>query len=205
MDKQLYRDVADRIAEDVRARRFQPGSWLKQIELQERYGCSRAEVRKALEKLAHRRMLQYIPNRGYYVYPEDSEKDFEILEIRILLETAAAERMITQARATMIDDLLSLAQHFDALISTGSIMAIYEANLAFHRALLASAGNRQLVELVDELRLRTSSAPASQWATRLRIEQSSREHFEMVDRLAARDAEGLRRVITAHIRQSSPN
>jgi DNA-binding GntR family transcriptional regulator len=54
---------------------------------------------------------------------------------------------------------------------------------------------------VSDLRSRTSSAPASQWRTRARIEQSAREHHAMVETLAARDAAVLKRILALHIRQ----
>lgn len=195
--------LVDRIAGDIRGGRFSPGSWLKQIDLQERYACNRSEVRRALERLARQRLIQYVPNRGYYVHLEDDDGVAEIRDIRIMLEAAAAERMVEGATAERLAILRSLAEDFDQLVGSGTIFEIYEANLQFHRALLETTGNRSLVELVGELRLRTSPAPASQWSTRRRIEQSSAEHFEMVEALSAGDAERLRRVIARHIRQSS--
>ncbi|PZR42901.1 MAG: GntR family transcriptional regulator, partial [Stutzerimonas stutzeri] len=83
-----------------------------------------------------------------------------------------------------------------------TIIEHYDANLAFHRALLLLSGNLELVELVAEIRQRTASAPVSQWRTRARIEQSAREHHLMVDALAAGDVAELKRLIEIHIRQA---
>ena len=84
----------------------------------------------------------------------------------------------------------------------GTILEHYDANLAFHRALLQLAGNGELVDLVSEIRQRTVSAPVSQWRTRARIEQSAREHHLMVDALEAGDLAELKRLIEIHIRQA---
>jgi len=195
--------LVERIAQDVQAGRFAPGMWLKQIDMQERYGTNRSDIRRALETLAHKRLLQYVPNRGYYVYEADDKRTAEILQIRMMLETSAAEFVIANAAPEKTANLRFLAETFERLISTGTIVEIYEANLAFHKALLSLSGNQQLVELIDELRLKTSPAPTSQWSTRLRIEQSGREHFEMVEAIAAGDAHWLQRVIRAHIGQSA--
>lgn len=194
--------LVERIARDVQSGRFSPGMWLKQIDIQQRYGKNRSDVRRALETLAHKRLVQYVPNKGYYVYEPDDERTTETLQIRLMLETSAADLVIRNASAQDIDRLRRLAEIFENLITTGTILEIYEANLAFHKALLALGGNKQLVELVDELRLKTSPAPTSQWSTRVRIEQSSREHMEMVDAVAAGDADLLRSVIITHIEQS---
>jgi len=195
--------LVERIAQDVQAGRFVPGMWLKQIDMQERYGTNRSDIRRALETLAHKRLLQYVPNRGYYVYEADDKRTAEILQIRVMLETSAAEFIIASTTPKKTDALRALAETFERQISTGTIVEIYEANLAFHKALLTLSGNQQLVELVDELRLKTSPAPTSQWSTRLRIEQSSREHFEMVGAIAARDVRRLQSVIRTHIEQSA--
>lgn len=195
--------LVERIAQDVQAGRFAPGMWLKQIDMQERYGKNRSDIRRALEALAHKRLLQYVPNKGYYVYQADDERTAEILQIRIMLETSAAGLITGNATPVAIEDLRRLADTFDRLISTGTIVEIYEANLAFHKALLTLSGNRQLVELVDELRLKTSPAPTSQWSRRIRIEQSSREHFEMVEAVSSGDPIRLRQVVQAHIEQSA--
>lgn len=195
--------VADRLATDIQAGRFSAGSWLKQIDLQARYDASRPEVRKALEHLASKRLIRYVPNRGYYVHQEDGAASDEIRDIRIMLETAASEHMTAGATGDQISALRHLAQRYMDLLDSGTILEIYETNLAFHSGLLATTGNGSLVELVSELRLRTSPAPASQWSTRSRIETSGREHFEMIDALEARDAVRLSEIIRRHIRQDA--
>ncbi|MBO0343947.1 GntR family transcriptional regulator [Roseibium sp. CAU 1637] len=193
--------VADRLAADIQAGRFSAGSWLKQIDLQNRYAANRSEVRKALVSLATKRLIQYEPNRGYYVHHEDDALSDEIRDLRVMLETAAADYIVAKATVADIASLRQLAEQFLKLLPTGTIMDIYEANLAFHTALLVASGNRALVELVRDLRLRTPPAPASQWSTRARIEQSGQEHLEMVDALEARNAEKLKAIISLHIQQ----
>ena len=181
---------------------FSPGSWLKQIDLQRRYDASRSEIRKTLETLFNKRIIRYEQNRGYYVHHEDGASTDEIRDIRIMLETSAVEFMIKWVEADQIDGLYVLAQRFVDQIRTDKIMEVYETNIAFHTAMLATSGNASLVDLVSELRLRTPPAPASQWGSYDRIEQSGREHFAMVDALAEKDAEKLKAVIRAHIDQS---
>jgi DNA-binding GntR family transcriptional regulator len=194
-------DIAERIARDIQSGALPPGMWLKQIDLEERFGCTRLEIRKALDRLAQRRLVQHLPNRGYHVFEPDGTQAMEILEIRCILETAAADSIVGNADKAAIERLEALARRFDALILDGTILEQYETNLAFHGALLDLCANRELVNLVADLRSRTSSAPANQWRTRARVEQSAREHHAIVEALAARDAARLKRVLALHIRQ----
>lgn len=202
--KQLEKtgDVTELILQDILAGLLPPGVWLKQIDLEQRYQSTRPEVRRALDRLVQKRLVEHVPNRGYHVFEPDGRQAEEVSDIRIILETAVADRVIGNATSSAIATLRQLADRFDALIMNGTMIELYEANLAFHRELLALCGNLELVNLVTEIRQRTSSAPVSQWKTRSRIEQSSREHHEMVDALASRNIEDLKRVTIRHIRQA---
>ncbi len=180
-------DAAERIARDIQSGVLAPGLWLKQIDLEQRYGCTRLEIRRALDRLAQRRLVQHILNRGYHVYEPDGRQAAEVLEIRSILETAAADSIVANADAEAIERLAALARRFDEQILTGTILEQYETNLAFHGALLQLCTNRELATLATDLRGRMSSAPANQWRTRARIEQSAREHHAIVAALAARD------------------
>ena len=194
--------IAERLAGDLRAGVYPPGFWLKQIELQERYGSGRASVRRALESLAGRRLIWHRPNHGYFVHPDDSEDTLRILELRVALETGFAEAMCAGATSEMRARLWHLADTFASLAAVESLERLYEINLEVHRTLLACAGNEHLLTLVDELRLRTSPAPASQWCSgRARIASSAQEHRQMVAALDDGNPEELARLIRQHIRQ----
>ncbi|MBP2234777.1 DNA-binding GntR family transcriptional regulator [Sinorhizobium kostiense] len=195
-------DVTDLILNDIQTGVLAPGSWLKQIDLERRYQCTRPEVRRALDRLAQRRLVEHVPNRGYHVFEPDGRQAAEISEIRVLLETGVADKVVANASSLDIQALRSLASRFDRMILEGTPIQLYEANLTFHHRLLSLCGNEELVNLVTEIRQRTSSAPVAQWKTRARIEQSSREHHEMIDAIAAGDAAALRDAITRHIRQN---
>ena len=194
-------DVTDLILHDILAGVLAPGVWLKQIDLEQRYQSSRPEVRRALDRLVQRRLVEHVPNRGYHVFEPDGRQAMEVSDIRVILETAVADKIVANASELTTKKLRDLAHRFDDLIMNGTMIELYEANLAFHRELLALCGNSELVNLVTEIRQRTSSAPVSQWKTRARIEQSSREHHQMIDALAAKDIEELKRVIVLHIKQ----
>ncbi|MBZ6078062.1 GntR family transcriptional regulator [Microvirga puerhi] len=193
--------VADLITRDVRSGVFGPGMWLKQIDLENRYGYGRPDVRRALDYLTQKRLVQHAPNRGHHVFMPDSEQTAHILELRVILETAAVDSIVACATPAADEHLRDLARRFDGTILHGTILDQYEANLAFHRELLGLCSNPELLNLVTELRSRTSSALAGQWSRRARVEQSAREHHAMVEALAARDAAWLKEIIALHIRQ----
>ena len=200
-DSSGARDVTDLILQDILAGVLLPGTWLKQIDLERRYKSTRPEVRRALDRLAQKRLVEHVPNRGYHVYEPDGRRAREVGEIRIYLETAVAGAIVENASPSEIARLRQLAEHFDRMALNGTTLELYEANLAFHRQLLILGGNLELVELITEIRQRTSSAPVSQWRTRARVEQSGREHHMMVDAIAASDTDRLKGLVRQHIMQ----
>lgn len=195
-------DLVDRIARDIQSGIYGAGAWLKQIDLQERYGATRLEIRRALDHLTARRVVAHLPNRGYHVHTISAEHHDHIQEIRVLLETGAAADLMPQVTAARVRALRTLAERFVDLLQNGTLMQQYETNLAFHAALYDLCANPELAALIQEIRSRAPSAPTAQWLTRRRIEISAREHLDMVDALQARDVKRLQKLIAAHIRQT---
>lgn len=195
------REVTQLILQDIQSGIYAPGTWLKQIDLETRYGRGRNEIRRALDRLALKRVVEHVPNRGYHVYQSDGRQWDDIAEIRIMLETGIAGKVIVRATPRDISALRELANRFQGLLLSGTVLELYEANLAFHRAYVDLAGNVELHSVIAELRQRTSSAPVSQWHTRSRIEISAAEHHQMVDAIERKDETWLKMLVEQHIRQ----
>lgn len=195
------RDATQLILQDIQSGVYAPGTWLKQIDLEIRYGRGRNEIRRALDRLALKRVVEHVPNRGYHVYLSDGKQWEDIAEIRIMLETGIAGKVIARATSMDVSVLRELADRFQGLLHSGTVLELYEANLAFHRAYVDLAGNAELHSVIAELRQRTSSAPVSQWHTRSRIEVSAAEHHQMVDAIEQKDEPWLKTLIEQHIRQ----
>ncbi len=194
--------LADRLARDIQSGVFGTGAWLKQIDLQERYGAKRLEVRRALDHLTQRRVIQHVPNRGYHVHAADIAQQSDIRDIRVLLEVGAAADLMPNVTDAKVARLRALAERFASLLLNGTLLEQYEVNLEFHAALYDLCRNRELVALIHDLRGRAVAAPATQWMTRARIEKSVQEHFEIVEALAARDLPRLQKIIGQHVGQA---
>ena len=193
--------VAVAIAADIGAGLLGNGAWLKQVDIEARYRCSRADARRALEALAIRGKVQRIPQRGYYVTMIDEDSRRELVEVRVVLETAIVAGIVERATAKDIADLRRLAGLFAKAMKHGDAAEKYEANRAFHVRLTEICPNRELVKLALAVRGDLPTTPMVQWHSQARIERSCREHLEIVDALAKRDAAALKALIARHIRQ----
>lgn len=189
------------MAQDIQSGLLPAGSWLKQIDLERRYGCSRNEIRRALDKLTTRRLVQHIPERGYYVCMPDDRRKQELREIRAILESAMVDFLMEAATPEAVAELRRLAQRFAEASVSGTHLERYETNREFHVYLTGLCRNHELAALIIDLRGHLPATPLVQWHNKARIEQSSAEHFAMVEALEARDAPGLKALLSAHIRQ----
>jgi DNA-binding GntR family transcriptional regulator len=194
--------LVNRIAVDIQSGVFGPGTWLKQVDLEARYGCTRIEVRRALDRLVANRLVEHVHNRGYHVYEADSRVYAELHDIRLTLELRAAELIHEHVAAADVRELRRLAKRFDDLLVGGTVFEQYDANIAFHQRMLDVCSNRELAGLIMEIRRRGPSAPIFQWKTHARMQQSSREHLAMVDALEAGQLARLQKLIRAHIVQT---
>lgn len=192
-------EVAEALARDIRSGHFGSGSWLKQIALEERYGASRADVRRALDILLLKRVVERIPERGFYVPEVDARRQSELREVRVVLESAMAPSVIENADAEALEKLSSLASAFRIAVEQGSVADRYETNFVFHEALTKLCFNRELASLVIELRGYSPATPVSQWPTHARAMKSADEHFAMVDAIRNRDTSELKRLFKIHI------
>jgi DNA-binding GntR family transcriptional regulator len=193
--------VAAAIAADIGAGVLGNGAWLKQVDIETRYRCTRADARRALEALALKGIVQRIPQRGYYVSLIDEESRRELVEVRVLLETATVSSIVERATTRDIRDLRRLAADFARTVRHGDIAEKYHANRAFHVRLTELCGNRELAKLTLAVRGDLPTTPIVQWQSQARIEQSAREHEAIVEALAKRDAVRLKTLIANHIRQ----
>jgi DNA-binding GntR family transcriptional regulator len=193
--------VAEAISADIQAGRLGSGAWLKQVDIEARHQCTRATARRALEALAVRGTIQRIPQRGYYVTALDEETRQQLAEVRAILEAGTAESIVDQATDKDIRDLRRLAAAFASAVRNGDALQRYAANRAFHVRLTGLCTNKELVKLALALRGDLPTTPLLQWSSQARIEQSAREHADMIDALAKRDARRLAGILALHIRQ----
>ena len=193
--------VAAAIARDIHAGEFGNGAWLKQVDIEGRYRCTRADARRALEALALKGAVQRIPQRGYYVTVIDERSHRELIEVRVILETATVPSIVEQATENDIADLKRLAERFAVSIRHGDAAEKYNANRAFHVRLTELCENRELVKLALDVRGHLPATPIAQWRSQARIERSCEEHFLMIDALAACDIARLKHLVAIHIRQ----
>jgi DNA-binding GntR family transcriptional regulator len=175
------------------------GSWLKQVDLEAAYGCNRIDLRGALDRLVEKGLVVQIAQRGYRVQQLDPRRMAEIRDVRAILEVAAVEDVMKRIDEAGLAGLKDAAQHFDAAVRGGTVTEQEAGNALFHERMLAYCPNRELVATIFELRRRVPLVFTRERNTGTIMRRSAKQHFEMIDKLRARDLPGLRDVMRLHV------
>ena len=191
--------LLERMRRDITSSQFRRGEWLRLADLEQRYGATRNEVRKALAALAAMRTLEHVANYGYRVQVIDSRREQDSRTARFVLECAGAELLVERVTPSEIALLRGLAEAFQDRVENGTLSEIDDANHAFHREMIELCGNSVISELVNDLRDRVRPSVRTPWSTHKGILESASEHYHMVDAIAARDVGKLKEILRKHM------
>lgn len=179
--------------------RIEPGIALTIRGLAHILEVSPMPVREALHRLACEGAVEVKNNRRVIVPAMTPEKFKELSELRILLETHAAESALPYVNEGIIETLEQIDASIDQAIETSDVDYISLHNQAFHRYLYQANPHQISVPLIESLWLQLG--PFSRIAIR-KLEKAYLvdRHVEALEALRQRNLFGLRRAIEADIR-----
>lgn len=186
----VYRSLLDAISDGSLA----PGQRLTQEDIAQQLAVSRQPVLQALRLLKKDGFVQDAPGRGLQVAALDPAAIHQIYEVRGALDALAA-RLAAQRRWRIDPALLEAGR---SAARGDNVMAMIDADLAFHKALYEAAGNPLIGESAQlhwrHLR-RVMGAVLQQMGQRQAIWD---EHQAIADAIAAGDAERAARLVEEH-------
>ncbi|MER6180213.1 GntR family transcriptional regulator [Streptomyces sp. NPDC001652] len=179
---------------------LRPGEVYSAPVLGDRFGVSATPVREAMQQLALEGAVEVVPNRGFRVVERGARELGELAEVRALIEVPVMLRLARTVAVERWAELRPLAEATVRAASTGSRAAYAESDRAFHRAVLALAGNDQLVQIADDLHRRAQwplvGAPA--FRGRADLVADAAEHTALLDALIAGDVDVVRALVAEH-------
>lgn len=180
---------------------FKPRERLIEMDLIARYGVSRTVIREALKKLEAKGLVRATPYRGAVVADLTVEEIEEIYFVRALIEKAAAKLVIKNIRPTEIKKLKKIAQETEHHLRQRTERMI-EKDGEFHRAIFKTCRNQVLYDIIDSLRTKAYMVGYNAWSIPDRIEQSIKEHKEILRAIERRDQRALEKLIVKHLTYS---
>ncbi|MFE5599788.1 GntR family transcriptional regulator [Streptomyces coelicoflavus] len=179
---------------------LRPGEVYSAPVLGERFGVSATPVREAMQQLALEGAVEVVPNRGFRVVERGDRELAELAEVRALIEAPVWLRLAPAVPAGHWARLRPLAEATVRAASSGCPATYAEADRAFHRAVLALAGNEQLVRIAGDVHRRAQWPPAGSPSVRGRADlvADAHEHTALLDALIAGDQDVVRTLVGQH-------
>ncbi|MEQ8402652.1 MAG: GntR family transcriptional regulator [Roseitalea porphyridii] len=166
-----------------------PGTLVSEASLSERFGCRKAAMRAALERLAAIGMVEPVARRGYRVKAitlRDVNNLFQVREI-IELPVVRAAAATVDAGALRMLDAVRAADYVPG--DRRSEARFLHENTRFHLLIAESAGNERLTAMLAQLYGEMERLFHFGLALRDRSQEMTREHTALIEALAAGDAD----------------
>jgi GntR family transcriptional regulator of vanillate catabolism len=135
---------------------FQPGERIREVPLAARLNVSRIPLHLALERLAHEGFLEVRPTRGFVVQQFSTEDIYDAIELRGLLEGAAARLAANRLKdARDLEPIEEASREMLTLVRRPKLTAeafkrYIGLNETFHAALLDLSRSRMVRRAVEQ-------------------------------------------------------
>ncbi|MFG2985197.1 GntR family transcriptional regulator [Streptomyces sp. NPDC048258] len=206
--KVLRHSVRGQILDALRAALVEgelvPGEIYSGPALGERFGVSATPVREAMQQLALEGAVECLPNRGFRVLSHTPRELAELAEVRALLEVPVMLRLARGVPAETWEALRPAAAATAEAAAAGDVPGYAEADRAFHREVLALAGNEQLVQVAEELHRRAQwPLPGAPRVRRADLVADAAEHAALLEALIAGDLPVVESLVREHFAGSA--
>jgi DNA-binding GntR family transcriptional regulator len=151
LTEQTYEVLKNRIL----TRQVAPGEKISVDEVAHGLGVSRTPVTDALKRLASDGLVVIMPRRGTFVSEVTARDIAEMFDIRLLIETYAAELITRNGRIESF--LQAIREPIDVMSRAtvdddyGDYEAFIEGDRQMHLALVRATENHKLIEMYMEL------------------------------------------------------
>lgn len=185
---------------------FPAGQFVPEDEFAQFCGLSRTPVREAIAELVAEMLLQRSDTNRVFVPVWSDEDEEEMFTLRAMLESHCAQRAARLITDEQIAALQSHCDFIDAAIrqpGAPDVSGFVEGNRRFHAGILAAAQSERLAQL---LRLVVSQVVVHRTAeqySRADMEQSQRDHRDLVSAFAVRDGVWASAIANTHIRRAA--
>ena len=131
---------------------FAAGQRLVEVDLCERFGCSRFAVRAAIPVLASEGLVELQRHRGARVRVIPLAEAIEITEVRRLLEGLTAARAAQRVTVAQAAELEQIITEMRDAVSAAELLRYSEANARLHGLIRAIAAHRTATGILERLR-----------------------------------------------------
>ncbi len=194
----VYEKLYDRIVTG----KYEPGRRIKEMQIAEAEGISRAPVREAIRRLSEDRLITLVPRSGCYVRSLTREDAKTIFDIRKRLECLAMEYAFDRFDMAKVARLKEAFEKCRRLDDAKMVAKEVKLDSQLHSLIYETSGSGDLQALLDKLwakiqlfRLREAMEPD-------RAGVALAAHVGILDAILAGDKTGAMSLLTEHIEET---
>jgi DNA-binding GntR family transcriptional regulator len=197
-------EVYQQLKRDVAEFHLVPGDRFTENELSERLGVSRTPVRQALFRLQQEGYVEVLFRSGWRVLPFDFERFEQLYDLRMVLETAAVQRLCTDGERVdqaLLDQLAAIWLVPQAERSKDMAqVALWDES--FHCSLVAAAGNAEMARVHREVTDRIRIIRRLDFTKQARVDATYEEHSKILKAVQRKRGDQAAMLLRAHIETS---
>ncbi len=195
----LHQEVAVRLRQRIVEGLIAPGAKLNERELSEDLRVSRTPLREAIRMLAAEGLVELLPNRGAVAAQMQAQEVADTFDVIAGLEGLSGEWAAARVSVEEIEEIRALNYEMLAAYTRRDLPTYYRINARIHEGINLAARNPVLTQTYRTVNARLQALRFRSNFDERKWKLAVEEHAAMVDRLAARDAVGLRDVLVAHL------
>ena len=197
-------DVYAQLKRDVAEFTLVSGDRFTENELCGRLGVSRTPVRQALFRLQQEGYVEVLFRSGWRVLPFDFDQFEQLYDLRMVLETTAAQRLC--ADGERVDRALLVHLTAIWLVApaerSADTLQVAQWDEAFHCSLVAAAGNGEMARVHRDLTDRIRIIRRLDFTKQARIDATYEEHAKILKAIQRRRGDEAALLLRAHIATS---
>jgi DNA-binding GntR family transcriptional regulator len=177
---------------------FKPRERLIETDLDSQFNCSRTIIRDVFKILESKGLIHIQPYKGARVSDLSPQEIEDIYFLRSHLEKLAAKPIIENITSYEIQKLKIIAEKVETALRTGGTNMV-QADSEFHGFLFQTTRNTYLNNFIEQLRLKSYIVSFNAWIQPDRIEQSIKEHQEIVKAIEKKNLVRLEKLLVQHL------
>ncbi|HQS95612.1 MAG: hypothetical protein B7X90_03425 [Novosphingobium sp. 17-62-19] len=185
---------------------FPAGQFVTEDEFAQFCALSRTPVREAIAELVSEMLLQRSDTNRVFVPVWSDDDEEELFSLRAMLESHCAGRAARLISDEQITELRGHCDFIDRAIAEADgpdVSGFVEGNRHFHAVILAAAQSERLAQLMKFVVSQIVVHRTAEQYSRADMEQSQRDHRDLVRAFETRDEDWARALANTHIRRAA--
>ena len=181
-----------------------PGAIIRTEDLARQLGVSRTPMREALQRLEAEGFVTVSPNGTAKVAMLEGEKAMEMMDLREVVDGLACRVLAERGCSEIVhDELAQLAASAEQAGLADDKHGFLRLDARFHSTILTATSHRPLQQFHSLVRITSQVVYLRLGWQKLRHQQSSREHAEILNAIKGHDPAQAERCARQHVRRAA--